>query len=425
MSSEKQVSVLLVDDDPVTRSLIKQLLKKLVVGVLITEAENGEEALEKIAQLKTASVEGPVVEGVCFDYIFLDLMMPVMDGVEFLRHYALQEQVVKTRLILLSASETMVLESAMQYAKMLGLEYIAHLSKSNVLEAIKPLASQMSSVFEEAVRSSMSVEAMPNRGQPQIEAATILAAIELKQFEVFYQPKHACIPRDKQGVEALLRWTHPEWGAVSPALFIPIAEQQGVIDVLTDHVLDRVLDDLVGWREQGFNDLVVSINLSPKTLNDLNLPSHLEQSVAAKGVSPDQLMLEITETAQETCRENFTDTLLRLRLKGFRLSMDDFGTGTSSMARLQQLPFSEIKIDRSFITNIEQDDKKQSIVAHMIGMGQKLGLTIVVEGLETQSELDFVNTLKPDYIQGYFFSRPLNHQAMQAWLVNKRLNVAD
>lgn len=218
------------------------------------------------------------------------------------------------------------------------------------------------------------------------------------------------------GVFSQLRWSHWKLGMIPPSVFVPVAEKNGLVEAMTDYLIDRVLNDLLTWKSQGRDDVRVSINLSPQSLNDLTLPERLTQKICEKSISPTQLILEITETAQEADPEKFADVLLRLRLKGFRLSIDDFGTGTSSMARLQQLPFNEIKIDRSFVSNIHQDDKKQSIVTHMVSMGKKLGLNVVVEGVETQDELNYINKLKPDFIQGYYYSHPLDPKATQAWL---------
>lgn len=412
-------TILLIDDDVVTRKLIRVFLEGILSDVAIVEASNGEEGMSHLKQAQRH-----------FDFIFLDLMMPIMDGVEFLRFYGSGECPAHagSKLIILSSLDEDVLSSSLQYAEMMGIKNVKHISKVDILEALQRLSEQVLMMVSE-VKDALE---LPDHKEEDAQLSALIVdesflrkGIVAEEFEVYYQPKHALLPQNKQCVEALIRWNHPQAGLVMPGRFIAVAEQEGVIAELTDYVLDRVLSDLTHWRSLGLTNVVVSVNLSPKMLDDLCLPERLGARVENAKVASEQLVFEVTEAIHDICQEHFTDILLRIRLKGFRLSIDDFGTGTSSMSRLEHLPFNELKVDRSFITNIDKDEKKQSMVTHMINMGKELGLEIVVEGIETTAELEFVSLLNPNYIQGYYFSRPLNNIDTERWLKNNAQDCID
>jgi EAL domain-containing protein (putative c-di-GMP-specific phosphodiesterase class I)/CheY-like chemotaxis protein len=410
-------SILLVEDEPVTRQLIRRMLMQFIPHVNIVEAENGQAALDKLDLLHCVS--NLVYGDDCpfgFDFILLDLMMPKMDGVEFLRSISKLAIKPTSQLVLLSASEPVVLQSTLGYAKMIGLEVIECVQKKNLVHSIQELANKMNSVLVPiANRAKVVSPFIKSTPGADVNREMLTEAIEQNQIEMVYQPKFSLHQSIQNRVEALARWLHPQHGVISPAIFIPLAEKEGLIDALTRKVVGRVMSDMATWKRTGLTDIHVSINLSSLSLDDFQLPEWLLAQATEYGIDPARVTFELTESVQEQDPGALMDVMLRLRLKGFTLSIDDFGTGTSSLARLQQLPFNELKIDRSFVVGIDRDDTKQSMVSHMVSMGHKLGLDVVIEGVETPQELAFIKTLDPEFVQGYIYSKPLAQEQTQAW----------
>ena len=238
----------------------------------------------------------------------------------------------------------------------------------------------------------------------------LVQAIEDQEITLFYQPK---VHFDDDGnstpideVEALARWIHPELGMVSPGNFIPLAEQSGLIGKLTDLVIEQALRQIDVWHGDGL-DLQVGVNLSLYSLDDVNLPDALSADCARFGVDPHNLILEITETAAMGNSPVLPDILSRLRLKGFELAMDDFGTGYSSLVQLYRMPFSELKIDQSFLMESDKSEEARIIIRSIMNLAQNLGLSSCAEGVETATAVDFCRSIGCKKLQGYFISKPL------------------
>ena len=241
-------------------------------------------------------------------------------------------------------------------------------------------------------------------------------AITEQQLEVHYQPKIDLKTGNITSLEALVRWHHPEHGMLRPDLFIPFAEQTGLIDQLTWSVLHQAANQCQQWNEMGIG-LSIAVNMSASTLRELDLPEYLNNLITSHAIHPCQIILEVTETALMQELVKTLDILTRLRMKGFMLSIDDFGTGYSSLVQLHRAPFSELKIDRSFIHDMSHDKEAQAIVETVIVLGHKLGMQIVAEGVETQSDLDQLIEMGCDLAQGFYFSRPLNIEAITNRLI--------
>ena len=240
-----------------------------------------------------------------------------------------------------------------------------------------------------------------------------LAASE-SQLQMWLQPKFSLRTGQAVGAEALVRWQHPKRGFVSPAEFVPFAEQTGSITLVTDWMLAQAMASLQRWQATQ-PDLSISVNVSTRDLQDPSFYRRVQQLMHQYSVKPKQLRLEIVESGLMQDAKASIALLHRLRELGVQLSIDDFGTGYSSLAYLQQLPVSELKIDRSFIIDINTLPMSQRLVKTMIDMGHGMGLLVTAEGIETEAERDTLKALGCDVMQGYFGSRPLHGVALQAW----------
>jgi diguanylate cyclase (GGDEF)-like protein len=244
-------------------------------------------------------------------------------------------------------------------------------------------------------------------------------AIDNDEFVLNYQPKASLRSGEVDGVEALVRWIHPERGMVPPDEFIPLAEQTGVIKPLTALVLDAALAQCRAWRDSGLG-LTVAVNLSVRNLLDAHLPEAIGELLSRHELPPSALELEITESTIVADQVRALDVLTRLNGMGIGLSVDDFGTGYSSLAYLKDLPVSELKIDRKFVNNMTEDGDDAFIVRSTIDLGRNLGLQVVAEGVETEAVWDQLAALGCDLAQGYYLTRPLPADELTAWLVKRR-----
>lgn len=413
LPAKSLITILLVEDDETTRQMIRSVLQNQLDNVNIIEASNGEEALQQIDLLDEFCGVLNIDEGRHFDFLLLDLHMPKMDGVEFLRQLA-QRRCRADQVVLISASDQNVLDATKLFAELQDFQVYKTLQKTQLPRALKALAIELSKhqhnhtlPADEAQRSRFPCTNFFNREMIQ-------DGLDNHQIELFYQPKISVPQPDAIYLESLARWRHPQYGIVDPIDFIGVAEQSGLSDQLTQAVIDRALKDMLHWQQQGIQTHI-AINLSYLNLYDVHLPERLANKVLALGLKPQYLTLEITESTKEKNLVSLLDILIRLRLKGFTLSIDDFGTGTSSMSKLDQLPFSQLKIDRLFVHNAPNDLKKMAMVTHTIAMAKELGLEVVVEGIETEQERAFFIEHGVDFMQGFLFSRPLEADQVLPW----------
>jgi EAL domain-containing protein (putative c-di-GMP-specific phosphodiesterase class I) len=218
------------------------------------------------------------------------------------------------------------------------------------------------------------------------------------------------------GVEALVRWHHPERGLIPPNDFIPLAEQTGLIGRLTVYVLDAALRQCAEWRGIGL-DVAVAVNLSARNIADPELPDTVTALLGDHGIDPSRLVLELTESSLMADPEGAKEVLTRLHAMGVGLAIDDFGTGYSSLTYLSELPVTELKIDRSFVMSMATNDGDAFIVRATIDLGRNLGLRVVAEGVETESVWNRLGELGCDVGQGYYLSRPVPATELTRWLV--------
>jgi diguanylate cyclase (GGDEF)-like protein len=245
-------------------------------------------------------------------------------------------------------------------------------------------------------------------------AADLRAALESGEIEVHFQPKVALSDRRLVGVECLARWEHPVHGSVSPPDFVAVAEHTGQLGRLTETILRNGLRRAREWSEAG-RSLSISVNLCPRTLADPDFPDQVAALLAEYEVSPARLTLEIPE-AGVIGSEWSLPALQRLHQVGVRLSIDDFGVGESSLARLRGLPVDEVKIDRSFVQGIATDSGDLAVVRTIVDMTRHFGLDVVAEGVESELTLGLLDDIGCDLGQGFLFSRALPYERLEAWL---------
>jgi diguanylate cyclase (GGDEF)-like protein len=232
-------------------------------------------------------------------------------------------------------------------------------------------------------------------------------ALERNQFSLQYQPKVDLATRQITGVEALLRWAHPERGMLSPGLFIPLAEETGLIVPIGRWVLKEACAQNMAWQRCGLRPVSMAVNLSPRQFVDENLLNDIDEALAASGMSPVLLQLEVTESMVMRNVSRAIKILDAIQSRGIRLAIDDFGTGYSSMSLMKQFPIDTIKIDRSFVRDLPDDSEDQAIAQAIISMGKALGMTVVAEGVETTEQETFLRDHACDEMQGYLFSKPV------------------
>jgi EAL domain-containing protein (putative c-di-GMP-specific phosphodiesterase class I) len=239
-------------------------------------------------------------------------------------------------------------------------------------------------------------------------------ALEDQRLHMVYQPKVSLRDGGLRQVEALVRWEDPVLGTVKPSHFVPLAEQHGLIDELTQWGLRRILRQWIDWRADGL-DTCIAFNISALSLQHLDFPDLVERMCRALEVPADRLVLELTEGSTQPLVK-LIDTLTRFRIKGIGLAIDDFGTGYSSLMQLRQLPFTEVKIDQAFVADVPYSRDSRLIIQAVTDLSHGLGLTATAEGVETIDQLRIVRELGCDCVQGYLVSPPLDPAALKPWI---------
>ncbi|MBO6559459.1 MAG: EAL domain-containing response regulator [Nisaea sp.] len=338
------------------------------------------------------------------DIIFLDLFMPGMDGIEVIRF--LSDNKSRAAVVLMSGHNATILNSARELAEEHGIEVLAVLEKPIGIDEI--------------------AGAIANFGQrkPAGSARRIVTsideireALDREAFFLVYQPQIALNGGQLIGIEALLRWRHPEHGVLSPSVFMPIIETSELIGPVTEFVIRRVCRDMPELHRVN-GTMHVAINLSANSIFDIDFPDRLDRYVRMHGIEPRQIVLEITETAVMSDLAVSLDILTRLRMRGFELSIDDFGIGYSSMEQLVRIPFSELKIDQKFVRNLVKNAEYRAVVEISTTLGHNLGMTVIAEGVEDEETLDAIRAIGCDEGQGYWIGRPMPIEDLRTWLAN-------
>jgi EAL domain-containing protein (putative c-di-GMP-specific phosphodiesterase class I) len=392
MTEKSAIKILVLDDELFMLKLLIRMLENLGFTT-IAACDSGQAALELI--------DSPDKRP---DLILLDLNMPEMDGIEFARK--LVERHYTGSLILISGEDERMLQTAEKLVQAHKIPVLGHLHKPVMPEMLATL-------LKKWTPPSLS---KPRAAKKIYSADELRAAIANGELVNHYQPKVEVATGKVVGVEALVRWQHPLDGMVYPDQFISLAETHGLIDDLTRVVLTSALDQARLWQDMGLV-LHVAVNVSMDNLTSLDFADFVAKQTHAAGVPPQQITLEVTESRlMQKDRRVPLEILTRLRLKRFRLSIDDFGTGNSSLTQLRDIPFDELKIDLSFVHGAWNNVTVRAMFDASLGLAKQLNMGSVAEGIEDLDDWDFLRKTGCDTAQGYFIAKPMPAANLPGWL---------
>jgi EAL domain-containing protein (putative c-di-GMP-specific phosphodiesterase class I)/CheY-like chemotaxis protein len=388
-----ELKFLAVEDHEFQRGMLLKMLARLGATQVSTAAD-GYAALEIVMS-----------PGAAIDIIISDLDMPGMDGLEFMRHVG--EAHIPVAIILASALESVLLDSVETMTRAYGVKILGVIQKPITPEKLAAL-----------IKLHLPAQANPNLTQTDALSFTIeeiVQGIRNDEFEPFFQAKVELASGRIKGAEALARWRHPQKGIVAPYAFVGPLEDHSLIDKLTWLILSKSVDFCCEWRTKSGLDVSVSVNLSAKSLADVNFADRVTELVKCKNLDCRNIILEVTESAATTDIGHSLENLSRLRMKGFGLSIDDYGTGYSSLQQLARIAFTEIKLDQSFIKSAATQQAARIILESTIDMAKKLGIVTVAEGIETEKDWDLLRELGCDLAQGYLIAKPIESSEFLTW----------
>ena len=386
------MKILIIDDEPFVLKVLHHQLSSLTDAEVVP-CDSARAALAELA-----------ADAAQIFLIFCDLQMPEMDGIEFVRqlvaiHY-------DKALVLVSGEDIRTLETAERLALAHKLQFLGAIHKPAAPEQLRQMLESAATLCSPA----------PPRVAPKIyDAEDLRHAITAGHLENYYQPKVELATGRVVGVETLVRWRHPDDGLVYPDQFITLAEEHGLIDVLTRVVLTAALAQTRHWLDAGL-DLKVAVNASMDNFSDVEFPDFIARTAEMAGVPLTSLILEITESRLMKDPLSALDIIIRLRLKRIKLSIDDFGTGNSSLAQLRDLPFDELKVDRGFVHGASRNDALRAIFEASLSMARQLGMKTVAEGPEDREDWDFLKASGCDLAQGYFIAKPMPASEVVGWI---------
>jgi EAL domain-containing protein (putative c-di-GMP-specific phosphodiesterase class I)/CheY-like chemotaxis protein len=345
------------------------------------------------------------------DVVVLDLLMPSLDGVEFLRSLKNSDETARSpALILMSGLDRRTLESARQTAQALGLAVLGVLKKPFGLDDLREMLNRYApQPLQTAVVSN---------AKTHLSGCTeedLVAALHSGEIVPYFQPQVSVANGAWTGLEALARWKHPVHGLLSAETFIRHVDAEDVALPFARAFIDCAMRHFVEiCRNTGFRGSL-SINVSAAALGHYTLAEHIFKSLESAQLVGSRLILEITETAMARNESVTLDVLTRLRMRGVRMSIDDFGTGQSGLDRLREMPCDELKLDRVFVSDAETNATSRSIAENAIQLGHRLGMTVVAEGIENGSTLDWLRSSGCDIAQGYWIATPLSPTDVESW----------
>ncbi|MCU1719429.1 EAL domain-containing protein [Pseudomonas sp. 5P_3.1_Bac2] len=394
MSNGLPQHVLVIDDSVLQRQFTAGLCRKLGIAEVLL-AEDG---LDGIAQMS----HNPQIEA-----IVLDLEMPGLDGVQVLNEMARLQ--LNPAVVVVSGRESVLLNVVQSMGHSLGLRLLGVLQK--------PISEQQlsDSLRRFAIEPTQAQSSLKVAQGPQLSEQDIVQALHEQQFTAYFQPKVRLSDGLVKGMEALARWQHPQFGVLSPLLFIEMVEGSPYISQLTLQMLDLALQHCQSWHSAG-QMLTVSLNISAHSLADSSLADEIIARVSASGIAAQYLILEITEGALITDLGVTLGTLARLRLHGFGLSVDDYGTGFSSMLQLARVPCTELKVDRAFVNGASDSHQLRILLESALDIADKLGLGVVAEGVETLADWKLLRNLGCAEVQGFFIAKPMPGEQVLSWL---------
>lgn len=381
---------MVVEDQVVPRRIAVEILRDLGVAQIL-QAEDGQDALEQIRR-----VDAPL------DVIICDLDMPRMDGVEFIRNVA--EAQLGVSIVLVSAVEASVLASVEAMARSQGMAVLGVLEKPLTPQKLGDILGR---------HGSTPTDVVPLSGPP-VDPAELEDAIHEGRIGPHFQPMVRMSDGKVIGFEALARWSHGERGTLQPEMFIPIAESSGLIDPLTWVMLESAVAEAVRWRKAGHR-WTISVNLSLPYLERPGVADRIAGLVERHSLQPGSVVLEVTESLAATQIAQVLGNIARLRMKGFGIAIDDYGTGYATLQQLSRMPFTELKIDRSFVAGAPGRPNMHAILRSSVELARQLNLGSVAEGVETPGEWHQLDSLGCDFAQGYLVAPPMPPETLIGW----------
>jgi EAL domain-containing protein (putative c-di-GMP-specific phosphodiesterase class I)/ActR/RegA family two-component response regulator len=398
------LKVLVLEDSPFQLMAVHQMLNASGVFDVLT-AESVDAARQSLEN------RGPVDIAIC------DLQLEEGDGLQLIRHLARHRQA--RALIILSSLERSVLDSVGQLARHLGLHVLGVLEKPASLAVLHDL-------LQAYDRPPVPVEP----AMPLVEVDELLCLDELsleclpqlqQQWHVHFQPKVA-FDGQLLGVEALVRWQHPTRGMLAPASFLPLVTYAGLMPQLTWHVLETALELSAKVRAEQGQALPVAVNIAPGIIELDSFALRLKALLEQVGLPASVLTLELLERRQAPATSVELEALLRLRMLGCRLAIDDFGVGDANIQRLLDLPFSELKISSQFVRGMAEDGRKAAVVAGALIMARRMGLSVVVEGVESAVDVQALHALGQPALQGHYVAEPMPADVLLDWITTREIS---
>jgi EAL domain-containing protein (putative c-di-GMP-specific phosphodiesterase class I)/FixJ family two-component response regulator len=398
MTDRSAVNILVLDDESFMLKLLGRILLNLGFTSVIF-CDNGRSALEQITDASGRP-----------NLILLDLNMPEMDGIEFVRH--LVDRHYSGSLILISGEDERMLQTAEKLVRAHKIPILGYLHKPVKPDALSAMLEKWTPPPAEATGVAKKV----------YSSDELRAAIDNGELINYYQPKVAIATGELIGVETLARWRHPVDGLIFPDQFISIAEASGLIDKLTQVVFTGAMTQAKAWEEAHL-PLRIAVNVSMDNLASLDFLNFVAEITTKLGVAPHNVVLEVTETRLMQDTRAPLEILTRLRLKRFRLSIDDFGTGHSSLAQLRDIPFDELKIDQGFVHGAWKDETLRAMYDASLSLARQLEMEVVAEGVEDRNDWDLLRSTGCDLAQGTFMSRPMLAADLPGWIEKWRERV--
>ncbi len=391
MVKKSVIKILVLDDEPFMLKLLIYMLAELGF-IQVSTCESGRAALELFHDPNRLP-----------DLILLDLNMPDMDGIEFIRH--LVDRSYSGGLILISGENERILQTVENLVRAHKIMALGHLQKPVNPKELSALLAKWMPLCSGGLRAATRAYTVDE----------VRAAVIHGEFMNYYQPKVEVASGKVMGLECLARWRHPSDGMVFPDQFIEVAEEHGLIDALTRALLSEAFQQTAVWQDNGL-DLRIALNISMDNLTSLGFADYVVHAAYSAGIKPSDIVLEVTESR---LMKNLTvplEILTRLRLKRFSLSIDDFGTGHSSLNQLRDFPFDELKVDRGFVHGAANNDTLRAIYGASLSLAQQLGMKSVAEGVEDRADWDFVCSTGCDFAQGYFIAKPMPASEIPNWI---------
>ncbi|WP_211825387.1 EAL domain-containing response regulator [Kistimonas asteriae] len=386
-----ELIVIVVEEHDFQRAMAVKVLEDIGCRQVLS-AHCGQDCLEKIVNYPE-----PV------NIVFSQLDMSPMDGIELLRH--LGEQQLSEAFVIVDFIDFAVLRTLEDMAEQLGLNVLGNIEQTFTRDCAEMI---MDRYFD------FHRKKQPDTYSNTLTRHDIIEGLTTNQFMTWYQPKVWIETGEWFAAEALSRWVHPDHGMIYPDQYIPVLEEMGVIDKLTWHQIHVIAEDLHRWLNLG-KKIAVSINISPSMLDDRTLAGKLAEVTDHYNIGHDQLILEITESMLMENLAHSLETIARMKLKNFTLSMDDFGTGYSNLHQLERMPCSELKLDKSLVTGAYENPTRKVILESNIEMAQKLGMKTVGEGVETAEDWFLLEELGCSIGQGYLIGKSMPASDLFTW----------